>query len=45
MGASYLSRPKKVKDSEDRQNKKLAYGVSSMQGWRVNQEVSFEYFT
>ncbi|XP_065215703.1 probable protein phosphatase CG10417 [Planococcus citri] len=36
----YLSRPKKDKESEDRQNKKIMYGASSMQGWRLKQEDS-----
>ncbi len=43
MGASYLSRPLETKISEDKCNKKLSFGVSSMQGWRIKQEVSLSY--
>ena len=38
MGA-YLSEPVLEKHSEDGQNESLGYGSSSMQGWRVSQEV------
>lgn len=46
MGA-YLSEPVTEKISSDEANDKLECGSSSMQGWRVNQEVgivSFIYF-
>ena len=39
MGA-YLSEPVLEKHSSDEENVKLSYGASSMQGWRVSQEVS-----
>lgn len=38
MGA-YLSEPVTEKVSSDEGNEKLECGASSMQGWRVNQEV------
>ena len=38
MGA-YLSEPVLEKHSEDGQSESLGYGSSSMQGWRVSQEV------
>lgn len=38
MGA-YLSEPVTEKVSSDEANEKLECGASSMQGWRVNQEV------
>ena len=38
MGA-YLSTPKREKDSFDYKNDRFSYGASSMQGWRVSQEV------
>lgn len=38
MGA-YLSEPVTEKVSSDEANDKLECGASSMQGWRVNQEV------
>lgn len=38
MGA-YLSEPVTEKVSSDESNEKLECGASSMQGWRVNQEV------
>lgn len=34
----YLSSPKTEKSSEDGENEKLRYGVSSMQGWRASME-------
>lgn len=39
MGA-YLSEPVTEKVSSDEANDKLECGASSMQGWRVNQEVN-----
>jgi hypothetical protein len=42
MGA-YLSEPNINKESFDEQNDFIAYGASSMQGWRLSQEVIFEY--
>lgn len=36
---SYLSEPVVEKVSSDESNDKLVYGASSMQGWRVKQEV------
>lgn len=38
MGA-YLSEPVTEKVSSDEASEKLECGASSMQGWRVNQEV------
>jgi protein phosphatase 1G len=38
MGA-YLSEPNLTKDSLDNENEKIAFGASSMQGWRLEQEV------
>jgi len=38
MGA-YLSEPNLKKDSIDSENEKLSFGASSMQGWRIDQEV------
>lgn len=35
----YLSTPNTEKISIDKSNKKFSYGASSMQGWRVSQEV------
>ena len=43
MGA-YLSSPICDKDTIEGSNGRLAYAASSMQGWRMSQEVSFEYF-
>ena len=34
----YLSSPKTEKFSEDGQNGRLRYGLSSMQGWRATME-------
>lgn len=34
----YLSHPRTEKSSEDGENDKLKYGVSSMQGWRSTME-------
>lgn len=42
MGA-YLSEPVTEKVSSDEANDKLECGASSMQGWRVNQEVGTTY--
>lgn len=38
MGASlvYLEKPNKEKHSEDGESAHLKYGVSAMQGWRLN---------
>ena len=38
MGA-YLSTPNVDKESEDNEGGNIRYGASSMQGWRVSQEV------
>lgn len=43
MGA-YLSTPCTEKDSSDEKTELLNCGASSMQGWRINQEVSGEWF-
>lgn len=42
----YLSTPKTEKFSENGENERLKYGLSSMQGWRTTMEdaVSFSYF-
>jgi len=40
MGA-YLSEPILEKHSTDENGEFLSFGASSMQGWRVSQEVSF----
>lgn len=42
----YLSTPKTDKSSEDGENNKLRFGLSSMQGWRSTMEdaVSFFFF-
>ena len=42
MGA-YLSEPITKKISTDDEIKGMSYGASSMQGWRVDQEVSLYY--
>lgn len=34
----YLSTPKTEKLSEDGENSRVRYGLSSMQGWRTNME-------
>ena len=39
MGA-YLSEPNLNKESLDDCDEKIAYGASSMQGWRLEQEVN-----
>ena len=39
MGA-YLAKPKTEKISDGNDDKKLSYGVSCMQGWRVTMEVT-----
>lgn len=41
MGA-YLSTPRTEKDSSDEKTDEMLCGASSMQGWRINQEVSGE---
>jgi protein phosphatase 1G len=38
MGASFLKSPKTEKQIEDGENKRMKYGVSSMQGWRTEME-------
>lgn len=43
MGA-YLSEPITKKISSDEVGKNVAYGASSMQGWRISQEVSGKSF-
>ena len=43
MGA-YLSEPILDKHSSDEISACLSYGASSMQGWRVNQEVRTDVF-
>ena len=40
MGA-YLSQPNLYKESIDGENQRISYGASSMQGWRLSQEVKF----
>ena len=40
MGA-YLSEPNLNKISNDNGNDNISYGASSMQGWRVTQEVIY----
>lgn len=40
MGA-YLSSPITAKESEDGTGGGIRYGLSSMQGWRTNMEVTF----
>jgi len=35
---TYLSKPKTEKVSEDGENDRLRYGLSSMQGWRSSME-------
>lgn len=42
MGA-YLSAPHTHKESTDEANEYLSCGASQMQGWRVSQEVSFQW--
>ena len=42
MGA-YLSEPVLDKHSSDESSQCLSYGASSMQGWRVSQEVSCQF--
>jgi hypothetical protein len=43
MGA-YLSEPNLNKISNDNGNDNISFGASSMQGWRVTQEVIIFYF-
>ena len=40
MGA-YLSQPNLYKESVDGEDARISFGASSMQGWRLSQEVSF----
>lgn len=40
----YLSSPKTDKVSEDGENEKLRYGLSSMQGWRATMEDAVSTF-
>jgi protein phosphatase 1G len=40
MGA-YLSEPNLNKESLDDENDQIAFGASSMQGWRLEQEVFY----
>lgn len=42
MGA-YLSEPNLNKDSLDGESEKVGYGASSMQGWRLEQEVPYSF--
>ena len=42
MGA-YLSEPNTNKESIDETNDKISFGASSMQGWRLDQEVLFSF--
>lgn len=42
---SYLSEPITEKVSSDSSNDRLICGTSSMQGWRVSQEVNYKKFT
>lgn len=42
MGA-YLSEPKTDKSSSEEENEYLKFGASSMQGWRINQEVFIHF--
>ena len=44
MGA-YLSEPVLEKHSEDGDAEFLSFGSSSMQGWRVSQEVPISFIT
>lgn len=40
----YLSTPKTEKLSEDGENEKLSFGLSSMQGWRTSMEDAVRFF-
>lgn len=40
MNFSYLDKPVTDKESFDNSNEKLVCGASSMQGWRLSQEVN-----
>jgi hypothetical protein len=42
MGA-YLSSPICEKDTIEGSNNRLAFAASSMQGWRMSQEVKYSY--
>lgn len=44
MGA-YLSEPITKKESENGEGNGLIFGASSMQGWRVSQEVEHDQLT
>jgi hypothetical protein len=41
----YLSTPKTEKVSEDGENDKLKFGVSSMQGWRTTMEDAVSFYS
>lgn len=41
----YLSTPKTEKFSEDGENDRLRFGLSSMQGWRATMEDAVTYLT
>ena len=41
---TYLSTPKTEKESEDGENERLKYGLSSMQGWRSSMEDAVSIF-
>ena len=40
----YLSSPKTDKSSDDGENGRLRYGLSSMQGWRATMEDAVMFF-
>lgn len=40
----YLSTPKTDKSSEDGENDRLRFGLSSMQGWRSTMEDAVSFF-
>jgi protein phosphatase 1G len=41
----YLSTPKTEKVSEDGENDKLKFGLSSMQGWRATMEDAVSFYS
>lgn len=41
----YLSTPKTEKLSEDGENDKLKFGLSSMQGWRASMEDAVSFYS
>jgi hypothetical protein len=41
----YLSTPKTDKVSEDGENDKLKFGLSSMQGWRATMEDAVSFYS